>query len=54
VVALLEHLEREVWEHSAQAFRDLPELVRVAKSAEREVDRAIETAEGLAVDVAPL
>ena len=54
VVALLEHLELEVREHSAQTFRELPVLVRVAESAEREVDRAIETAEGLAVDVAPL
>jgi hypothetical protein len=54
VVALLENLKLEVREHPTETFRDLSVLVRVAKSAEREVDRAIETAEGLTVDVAPL
>lgn len=44
MVALLEHLELEVSEHSAESFRDLRVLVRVAESAEREEDRAIEAA----------
>jgi hypothetical protein len=54
VVALLEDLKLEVPKDYVQTFRDLPVLVGVAKGAEREVDRAIETAKGLAVDVAPL
>ena len=49
--AEFENFELEVREHSAQPLRDLPVLVRVAQRAEGQVDGAIETAEGLAVDV---
>src|SRR5687767_6710796 len=54
VVALLEHLELEVREHVAQTLRDLFVLIRVAESAEGEVDRTVEAPEGIAVDLARL
>src|SRR5215218_4063688 len=49
-VPFLEDLEREVVEDVGEPLGDLAVLVRVAETAEREVDGPFEGAQGLAVE----
>jgi hypothetical protein len=51
VVPLVKHLEREVRENFPEPCGNLAELVRVAETAEREVDRTLEGGQGVAVQV---
>ncbi len=54
VMALREHLEPEVREDASQPLGFLAEVVGVTESAECEVRRAVEAAEGLSVQVVGL
>ena len=54
MVSLLEHLKCEVVEGPREPLGELPVLVGVAESAEREVDRALEPTQRLPIEVVSL
>src|SRR6266581_1373820 len=51
VVSLLEYLELEVWEDTAEPGCDRPKLVGVAQPAKRVVDRAVKACQRIVVEL---
>src|SRR6266550_6601094 len=54
VVSLVEFLELEVWEDTAEPGCDRPILVGVTQPAKREVDRAVKACQRIAVELVRL